>query len=608
MQAKAEVLEVWARQKKSMPLQSLTRSSFISTWPIRFNPCTLATVKNPLIISLLILSISCFAQETEYANPLSGELILSGNFGEVRGNHFHSGLDLKTGGIEGKSVYAIADGFVSRIAVSEGGFGKAIYLEHPNGKTSVYAHLQQFAPEFAAYVKRQQYAKQSFKVNLTLPFAKFQVKKGQLIAKSGNSGGSGGPHVHFEVRETNGQIPTNPLNHGFKVKDSKHPELQKLWIYSHSKSGHVDGLIEEKGFKLNGKSGNYSLTNDTIYAFGKLSFGIAALDRFSSSRNVCGIYSINVKVNGATIHKQQIDKFPFAKKRMVNCHIDYEKRIDDRHFVHRTYIAPGNKLDLYPTIKDGGTIFIENGKTYKVEVDVQDHAGNTSNIAFTILGQKHQGSVISEKEVITDMFPPKQDNSFTNNSVRINIPKGCLYDTLRFKYDLKPSCKECISPVHSIGKLTNTPLHKSMTVSIKLDDVSEDVALKAVMVSFDKKGSPIAEGGTVKWNWMTATTRSFGDYAVMLDSLAPILRPKNFQDQTSYPNLDTLKFHLEDDLSGIRSYSGTLNGKWVLLEFDPKNDLLYYVKDERFSKGLNTFRLKVSDKVGNVKELSVTIQ
>ena len=562
----------------------------------------------PIIISFLSLSISCFAQDSEYANPLSGELILSGNFGEVRGNHFHSGLDLKTGGVEGKSVYAIADGFVSRIAVSEDGFGKAIYLEHPNGKTSVYAHLSDFAPEFAQHVKDQQYAKQSFEVNLTLPFGKFPVKKGQLIAKSGNSGGSGGPHVHFEVRETIGQIPTNPLNHGFKVQDSKHPELQKLWVYSHSENGHVDGLIKEKGIKLNGTSGNYSIGKDTIKASGIISFGIAALDRFTSARNVCGIYSMHVKVNGTTIHKQQMDKFPFSKKRMVNCHIDYEKRIEDQHFVYRSYIAPGNKLDLYPTLKDGGTIQVKKGKSYNIQVDVLDHTGNISKISFTILGQERKGSSLSTQEEITDIFPPKQDNSFTNNSVRVNIPVGCLYDTLKFKHELKPACEDCVSPVHSIGKLTDTPLHKSMTVSIKLDEVLEVTAQKAVMVSFDRKGNPIAEGGTIKWNWMTATTRSFGDYAVMLDSLAPILRPKNFQNEMSYPYLDTVKFHLEDDLSGISSYSGTLNGKWVLLEFDPKNDLLYYVKDDRFSKGLNNFRIKVSDKVGNVKELSVTIQ
>jgi hypothetical protein len=359
---------------------------------------------------------------------------------------------------------------------------------------------------------------------------------------------------------------------------------------------------------LNGKAGNYALATDTIRASGIISFGIAALDRFTSSRNVCGIYSMDVKVNGVTIHNQQIDKFPFAKKRMVNCHIDYEKRKTDRHFVYRTYIAPGNKLDLYPTIKNGGTILIENGKTYNVEADVLDHAGNTSKIAFTILGQKRQGSILSKKEVVTDIFPPKQDNSFTNNSLRVNIPNGCLYDTLKFEYDLNPPCDECISAIHSIGKLSDTPLDKSMTVSIKLDNVTEATAAKAVMVSYDKRGKPVAEGGSAKWNWMTATTRSFGDYSVMLDSLAPDLRTKNFKDQTSTAGIDTIKFHFEDDLSGISSYSGTLNGKWVLLEFDPKNDLLYYVKDEYFISGQNTIRITANDKVGNVKEVSITVR
>ena len=352
---------------------------------VRSDTCIFPTVRFTSFILAFSICICASAVAQEYANPLDGELILSGNFGEVRGNHFHSGLDLKTGGTEGKSVYSIDDGYVVRIAVSAQGFGKALYINHPNGKTSVYAHLRDFSPEIAAYVKEQQYVQQSFSVDLNLPASKFPVKKGQVIAKSGNSGSSGGPHVHFEVRETNGQIPTNPLNHGFEVKDSKHPELQKLWLYNHSESGHIEGLIAEKGFKLIGKNGNYSITRDTIKASGVISFGIAALDRFTSSRNVCGIYSMTVKVNETTIHKQQIDKFPFAKKRMVNCHIDYEKRVDDRHFVYRTRIAPGNKLDLYPTIKDEGTTIVENGKVYKVEAYVVDHAGNASTISFNIL-------------------------------------------------------------------------------------------------------------------------------------------------------------------------------------------------------------------------------
>lgn len=560
---------------------------------------------NLIIPILLFFSLATNAQE--YANPLDGELILSGNFGEIRGNHFHSGLDFKTGGIEGKPVYAVADGFVSRIFVSGDGFGKAIYLEHPNGKTSVYGHLSDFNPDIARYVKQQQYAKESFELDLNLSASQFPIKKGQLIAKSGNSGGSGGPHVHFEIRETIGQIPENPLNYGFKVRDSKHPELQKLWIYNHAPSGHIEGLRTEKGFSVNGSTGKYSIGVDTIRAAGVLSFGVAAIDRFSAAQNVCGIYGMTVIVNGQTVHQQQIDKFPFSKKRMVNCHVDYEKRKTEKHFVYRTYIAPNNTLDLYPTIKNGGTTKIETGKTYDVEVEVKDHIGNNSVFKFIILGQERKGALLSKEENVTDIFYPQKENAFRNNSVRINIPEGCLYDTLKFKYDMKPPCGECVSAVHSIGKLSDTPLDRSMTVSIKLNDVSEAIAENAVMVSFDSKGKPIAEGGSTKWNWMTATTRSFGDYAVMVDSTSPILKPKNFKDQTATAGISRLEFTLSDNLSGVASVSGTLNGKWVLLEQDPKNNLLYYIKDERFIDGQNTFCIKATDKVGNVKELSVTV-
>lgn len=560
-----------------------------------------------LFLSFMLLSFSASAQENNYVNPLDGELILSGNFGEVRGNHFHSGLDLKTGGSEGKPVYSIAEGHVSRIAVSPTGFGKAIYIDHPDGKTSVYAHLRAFAPEIAAYVKQQQYARQSFSVDLSFAASTFPISKGQLIAKSGNSGSSGGPHVHFEVRETNGQIPENPLNYGFKVKDLRHPELEKLWVYIHSGNGHVQGLTNEKGFKLTGQSGNYSIM-DTLQALGALSFGVAALDRFSSSNNVCGIYGMTVKVNGEILHQQRIDKFPFDKNRMVNCHVDYDKRATNRQNVYRTYIAPRNTLNVYRSVKNNGIVRIEKGKTYHIEAELSDHAGNVSSFSFVVVGQERTGATLSTAEKITDIFYPDRDNSFTNHSLRLTIPNGCLYDTLKFKYDLKPACADCISAVHSIGKLSDTPLDKYMTVSIKLDKVSEDVAQKAVIVSYNSKGNPIAEGGTAKWNWITTRTRSFGDYAVLLDSLAPQLRPKNFKDQTSTAGIDTLTFHLEDGLSGIHSFAGMLNGKWVLLEFDPKNNLLYYVKDERFINGQNTFRITAKDNVGNVRELNVTVR
>ncbi|MCF8278044.1 MAG: M23 family metallopeptidase [Flavobacteriales bacterium] len=578
--------------------------------PISVRSLFFAPIMRPLIfICLLLLNFSVVAQETTYANPLDGELILSGNFGEVRTNHFHSGLDIKTGGVEGKSVYAVADGFVTRISVGGGGFGKAIYLEHPNGKTTVYGHLSAFAPEIAKYVKEQQYAKRSFEVDLTVPPALFPVQKGAVIAKSGNSGGSGGPHLHFEIRETIGQHPENPLNYGFEVKDNRKPELQKLWVYVHSNSGHVEGLVAEKGFALKQTGDKYSLTTgDTIRASGTLSFGLAALDRFTSASNVCGIYSMKVKVGDAVIHEQKIDKIPFDKKRMVNCHIDYQKNKTESQKVYRTYIAPGNTLSLYSSVINGGTVKIETGKYYAVQMDVRDHEGNLSKLNFTIHGHDRTITALSPTETVTELFYPKKENSFSNHSLQMTIPPGCIYDTLKFKYDLKPACKGCVSAVHSIGKILDTPLDNYMSLSIKMNELSEAKMQKAIMVSFNSKGNPISEGGTAKHGWMNAKTRSFGDHAVMLDSVAPRLTPKNFKDQTSTTGLSRLEFTLSDNLAGVKTVTGTLNGKWVLLEQDPKNSLLYYTKDERFINGQNTFRISATDAVGNVRELNVTVQ
>ncbi|MFM1876569.1 MAG: hypothetical protein RL266_2306 [Bacteroidota bacterium] len=560
-------------------------------------------------IAIFLIRACTVSVAQQYANPIDGELILSGNFGEVRTNHFHSGLDIKTGGVEGKPVYSVADGQVSRVSVAGGGFGKAIYIEHPNGKTSVYGHLSDFAPEIAKYVKEQQYAKQSFEVDLAIPANLFPVKKGQLIAKSGNTGGSGGPHLHFEIRETIGQHPENPLNYGFKVKDDRRPELQKLWVYVHSNSGHIEGLVAEKGFTLKQTGGQYALNSgDTVQASGILSFGMAALDRFSSANNVCGIYSMKVKVGNEVIHEQKIDKIPFDKKRMVNCHTDYQKNKTENQKVYRSYIAPGNSLDLYSSVIDGGTVKIDVGKFYPVHIEVSDHQGNLSQLSFTIQGQPRAQALLSSKEYVTELFYPKKENSFSNHSLQMSIPAGCLYDTLRFKYDLKPACKGCVSAVHSIGKLLDTPLDNYMSISIKMNALSEAKTQKAIIVSFNSKGNPVSEGGTAKNGWMTTKSRSFGDYAVMLDSVAPRLMPKNFKNQSSTAGLSRLEFTLSDNLAGVKTVTGTLNGKWVLLEQDPKNSLLFYTKDERFIKGQNTFRISATDAVGNVKELSVTVQ
>jgi hypothetical protein len=559
-------------------------------------------------LSLLLTTCCALAQPSAYLPPLEGALRLSGNFGEVRSNHFHAGLDLKTDGVEGKAVRAIADGHVVRINVSPTGYGKALYVEHADGKTSVYAHLREFSSELASYVKTQQYAQEKFAVDLTLPKGKFAVKKGDMIAKSGNSGGSGGPHLHFEIRDTKDQVPLNPLDFGFMVSDDRAPEMQRLWVYSHATSGHVEGVSTERGFDLTGSGSSYRLKEPaTVRALGPVSFGVAALDRFTGSANACGIYQMTVTVDGTVIHHHILDRMPFDQKRKVNAHIDFEKRQRLRDVVHRSYIAPLNDLKIYKAVIDRGMWHVAPGARHQVSISMSDHAGNRSELSFVLAGQHWNGDLVKQSTQVRDIFYPDMDNNFSTSDIRVNIPKGCLYDTLAFSYEMQPACAECLSPVHAIHNM-NTPLEDHMSVSIRIHPIRSVDMGKLLIVSFDEGGRPIAEGGTVQWQWMTTKTRSFGRYAVMKDSLPPTIRPRNFRDQSETARADTLRFHLEDDLSGIASYRATLNGKWVLMEHDPKTKTLLYIKDERFLKGQNTLRIWATDKVGNVMETSITVR
>jgi hypothetical protein len=591
--------------KYSCPAQSVDTTFGIEFFERHIVP---VMMKPRLSIWLLMLLMPFVLKgQTEgYRAPLDGILRLSGNFGEVRSNHFHSGLDLKTGGVEGKPVYAIADGHVVRVNVSPTGYGKAMYVEHADGNTSVYAHLRAFKGELGAHVKQQQYAKEQFAVELEFPAGKFPVKKGDIIAYSGNSGGSGGPHLHFEVRETIGQVPVNPLKFGFDVKDDRAPIMERLWVYNHAKGGHVEGMVHERMLDIEKSGTDYVLKGKTaVKALGTMSIGIAALDRFNDSENICGTYRMTVTVNDAVIHRHTIDRAPFDHKRHVNAHIDYDKRQRYRDIVYRSYIAPNNALDIYKDVSNHGMFHVAEGARHAVRIELEDFNGNRSSLQFDVVGEKWPEQPIPPPGEVSDIFLPDRENSFSKDDFRLNIPKGCLYDTLGFRYQRLPACKDCLSPVHAAHDL-RTPLDDYMNLSIRLDGNLKADRSKLLIVSFDAKDRPVAEGGSINGQWMAVRTRSFGSYAVMQDTTPPVLKPKNFREAQSTALLDTLIVHLDDDLSGIQSYRATLNGQWVLMEHDPKNHILYYVKDERFKAEGNLLEVTATDKVGNSTELRVS--
>lgn len=556
----------------------------------------------------MCLCRSLLAQEVDLRHPIDGILRLSGNFGEIRGGHFHTGIDIKTGGAEGLPVRAVADGFVARVAVSPTGYGKALYLEHADGRTSVYAHLRSFRADIAAYVQAQQYAQEKFAIDVPLPRDRFKVLKGETIALSGNSGSSGGPHLHFEVRETAGQVPINPLDLGIQVRDERPPEMERLWVYAHGNGEHVEGLSEEQVFPLAKTSEGYRMKDGVpVHALGTVSIGVAAIDRFSDSENICGIHRMTVEVDGQVIHDHVIDRMPFDKKRKVQAHIDYSKKQRFRDFVFRSYLAPMNDLDIYREIKDRGMWHLKQGDTSIVKVRMLDHAGNLSELRFTMLGKKWNDEVLPRPGEVTDTYLPDRDNSFSTDELRMYIPKGALYDTLRFHHASEPACRQCLTKIHALCDLS-VPAETYMNVSIRIDGSVKTDRSKLLIVSFDDKGRPVAEGGTMSGQWLSTRTRSFGKYSVMADTLAPTLRPLNFADGANTASLDTLRIELSDNLSGIASYTAKLDGKWLLMEHDPKNQVIYHVKDHRITSAPQVLEVTAADNVGNTTSLTLNLR
>ena len=306
----------------------------------------MAFIRILFIISLIISSLTDTPKEKEqFISPVRIPLLLSANFGELRIDHFHSGIDIKTQGVTGKEVQAASAGYVYRITVSPGGFGNALYIRHTSGYSTVYGHLERFAPEIEEYVKAKQYENKSFGVSLYLSKEQFPVKQGDLIAYSGNTGSSGGPHLHYEIRKSDNEVPVNPLQFDFGAADNIKPVIEKLFIYPLTKETTVNGKKSVRKIDVSGAHGNYYIpAENEITINGEAGFGIKSFDLLNDSYNKCSVYSIELLIDSMTVFKYKMDKFSFSESRYINSHIDYETFMKDKIFIERTYLLPNDKL------------------------------------------------------------------------------------------------------------------------------------------------------------------------------------------------------------------------------------------------------------------------
>jgi hypothetical protein len=555
--------------------------------------------------SLFLTSFSQVSyDETDFQSPLGIELVLAGNFAEMRSNHFHTGLDIKTNGREGYKIYAIDSGYISRINVSHYGYGNAIYVRHPNGYTSVYAHLSTFPKFVLDYIRKKQYSNKSETIQVYPGPNELKLAKGEVFAFSGNSGSSSAPHLHFEIRETETERPVNPLLFNFDIKDDKKPSLLDVKVYA-LENGFVNGKKAAYNMDLKGANGVYEREYDyPVKVKGNIGLAINAIDYLNGASNKCGIYTVELFIDDKLKFKQKLEKLVFADNRYINTHSDYlEYRLNKQSY-HKSFKTENNKLDIYEVIEDDGRISFDDTLVHKIKYVVKDVYGNTSIANFSL---KSEGLSDEIEEPLAGQYvlDASSRNEVKTEDFEVIMKKNTVYEDLKYDYKNEVS-KNSFAPIHTFHN-DYIPVQQYFVLRLKTTNLPSGYENKSLIVEMSKSNKvAYAKGGEYKDGWVETEVRSFGNYTVKIDTVAPKLTPLNISEGKNLANAQSIEFKMADNLSGIKEYNAYVDDQWILSYYNTRKGTLTIPFDEYniIKKGNHVIKIVLEDERKNVTSQS----
>jgi murein DD-endopeptidase MepM/ murein hydrolase activator NlpD len=528
-----------------------------------------------------------------FRNPLNVPIDLSGNFGELRPNHYHMGLDLKTQHRENLPVYAAAEGYIAKIKIDQSGFGRAIYINHPNGYTTVYCHLNAFLPALDAYLKQQQYQQESWLVLLDVPANLFPVKKGDFLAYSGTTGGSQAPHLHFEIRKTVDDINRNPLLFGLPLEDNTRPGISRLAVYDRRLS-----LYEQspKLLPIKKTADGYTTTAALVTVNApKISFAVSASDTHNNSTNPNGIFEAVIYDNEKPVLGFQMDDISYNATRNVNAHIDYRTRANGGPFLQQLFELPGYLNSIYKQVNGDGTLDISDGGVHTIKIEVKDAYGNTS-VLLTKIKYTASGSLLP---AAGKLFYPLMIDGFETDDCEFYMGERCLYDSVHIAYRKTAALSpDAVSAVHSIGA-AYIPLQDSMLVRIKPRASFDSTKRNRVVMQRFAGTKKTVEKVTWQKDWATAWFRDMGNFQLIVDEEAPVIIPVGFSDGTNLSKAAKIVFIIKDNLESFKKFRAELDGKWLRFTND-KGKSFIYIFDEKCPPGEHSINISVEDEAGNI--------